>query len=208
LPEDQHPKDPVSENMAFLRIEPTKAFIYQDHDAHIATHMSFIQDPMIQQMIGQNPMAQQIGSAVQAHVAEHLSFLYRRKIEERIGVPLPPPNEKLPEDVEVEISRLTAQAGAQLLQMNMAQAQQAQAQQAAQDPMVQMQQAELQIKAEEVKRKAAKDQADIALAQARLQVEQERIAVEARKEQQRIAAKSSDFDKKLKADVLTKLNNR
>lgn len=205
LPEDQHPKDPVSENMAFLRMEPTKAFIYQDHDAHIATHMSFIQDPMIQQMIGQNPMAQQIGSAVQAHVAEHLSFLYRKKIEERIGVPLPPPNEKLPEDVEVEISRLTAQAGAQLLQINMAQAQQAQAQQAAQDPMIQMQQAELQIKAEEVKRKAAKDQADIALAQARLQVEQERIAVEARKEQQRIAAKSSDAEKKLKADVLTKL---
>ena len=205
LPEDQHPKDPVSENMAFLRMEPTKAFIYQDHDAHIATHMTFIQDPMIQQMIGQNPMAQQIGSAVQAHVAEHLSFLYRRKIEERIGVPLPPPNEKLPEDVEVEISRLTAQAGAQLLQMNMAQAQQAQAQQAAQDPIVQMQQAELQIKAEEVKRKAAKDAADIALAQARLQVEQERIAVEARKEQQRIAAKSADFDKKLKAEVLTKL---
>jgi hypothetical protein len=205
LPEDQHPKDPVSENMAFLRVEPTKAFIYQDHDAHIATHMTFIQDPMIQQMIGQNPMAQQIGSAVQAHVAEHLSFLYRKKIEEQIGVPLPPPNEKLPDDVEVEISRLTAQAGAQLLQMNMAQAQQAQAQQAAQDPMVQMQQAELQIKAEEVKRKAAKDQADIALAQARLQVEQERIAVEARKEQQRIAAKSADFDKKLKAEVLTKM---
>lgn len=205
LPEDQHPKDPVSENMAFLRMEPTKAFIYQDHDAHIATHMTFIQDPMIQQMIGQNPMAQQIGSAVQAHVAEHLSFLYRKKIEEQIGVPLPPPNEKLPDDVEVEISRLTAQAGAQLLQMNMAQAQQAQAQQAAQDPMVQMQQAELQIKAEEVKRKAAKDQADIALAQARLQVEQERIAVEARKEQQRIAAKSADFDKKLKAEVLTKM---
>ncbi len=206
LPEDQHPKDPVSENMAFLRMEPTKAFIYQDHDAHIATHMSFIQDPMIMQMIGQNPMAQQIGSAVQAHVAEHLSFLYRKKIEEQIGVPLPPPNEKLPDDVEVEISRLTAQAGAQLLQMNMAQAKQAQAMQQAQDPMVQMQQAELQIKAEEVKRKAAKDAADIALAQARLQVEQERIAVEARKEQQRIAAKSSDFDKKLKADVLTKLS--
>jgi hypothetical protein len=205
LPEDQHPKDPVSENMAFLRMEPTKAFIYQDHDAHIATHMSFIQDPMIMQMIGQNPMAQQIASAVQAHVAEHLSFLYRKKIEEQIGVPLPPPNEKLPDDVEVEISRLTAQAGAQLLQMNMAQAKQAQAMQQAQDPMVQMQQAELQIKAEEVKRKAAKDAADIALAQARLQVEQERIAVEARKEQQRIAAKSSDADKKLKAEVLTKL---
>jgi len=205
LPEDQHPKDPISENMAFLRMEPTKAFIYQDHDAHIATHMTFLQDPMIQKTIGQNPMAQQMAAAVMAHVAEHLSFLYRKKIEEQVGVPLPPPNEKLPEDVEVELSRLTAQAAAQLLQLNMAQAQQQQAMQQAQDPIVQMQQAELQIKAEEVKRKAMKDQADIALAQARLKVEQERIAIEAQKEQQRLAAKSLETDKKLKADVLTKM---
>ena len=205
LPEDQHPKDPVSENMAFLRAEPTKAFIYQDHDAHIAVHMTFMKDPMIQQMIGQNPMAQQMAAAIMAHISEHLSFLYRKNIEQQVGVPLPPPNEKLPEDVEVELSRLTAQAAAQLLQMNMAQAQQQQAMQQAQDPLVQMQQAELQIKAEEVKRKAMKDQADIALAQARLKVEQERIAIEAQKEQQRLAAKSVETDKKLKADVLTRL---
>lgn len=197
LPEDQHARDPVSENMAFLRSEPTKAFMYQDHDAHIAVHTTFIQSPMIQQMIGQNPLAQQIGAAVQAHMLEHLSFLYRKKMEEQMGVPLPPPNEKLPEDVEVQLSRLTAEAGAQLLQQTAALAQQQQAQQQAQDPLVQIQQAELQIKAQEVQRKAAKDQADIALAQARLRVEQERIAVEAAKERQRLMAKDVETNKKL-----------
>ena len=131
--------------------------------------------------------------------------MYRKKIEEQLGVPLPAPNEELPEDVEVEISRLTAQASAQLLQKDMAEAQQKMAMQQAQDPLVQMQQAELQIKAEEVKRKAAKDQADIALAQARLKVEQERIAIEAMKEKQRLASKEKQHEQKLKADVITKL---
>ncbi len=205
IPDDQNPRDPVSENMAFLKGEPTKAFIYQDHDAHIAVHTTFMQDPMIAQMMGQNPMAQQMMAAVQAHIAEHLAFLYRKKIEEQMGVPLPKPNEELPEDVEVELSRLTAQASAQLLQQNMAMAQQQQAQQQAQDPLVQMQQAELQIKAEEVKRKAAKDQADMALAQARLKLEQERIMIEAAKEKQRLASKEKQHEQKLKADVITKL---
>lgn len=205
IPDDQNPRDPISENMAFLKGEPTKAFIYQDHDAHIAVHTTFMQDPMIAQTIGQNPMAQQMMAAIQAHISEHLAFLYRKKIEEQLGVPLPLPNEELPEDVEVEISRLTAQAAAQLLQKDMADAQQKMAQQQMQDPLVQMQQAELQIKAEEVKRKQAKDQADIALAQARIQLEQERIAVEAMKEKQRIASKEKQQEQKLKADVITKL---
>ena len=205
IPDDQTPRDPISENMAFLKGEPTKAFIYQDHDAHIAVHATFMQDPMIAQTMGQNPMAQQMMAAIQAHINEHLAFLYRKKIEEQLGVPLPAPNEELPEDVEVEISRLTAQASAQLLQKDMAEAQQKMAMQQAQDPLVQMQQAELQIKAEEVKRKAAKDQADIALAQARLKVEQERIAVEAMKEKQRLASKEKQHEQKLKADVITKL---
>ncbi len=204
-PDDQRPRDPISENMAFLKGEPTKAFIYQDHDAHIAVHSTFMQDPMIMQMVGQSPMAQQMQAAIQAHIAEHLAFAYRKKIEEQMGVPLPPPDEKLPEDVEVQLSRLTAQASSQLLQQNMAQAQQQQAQQQMQDPMVQMQQAELQIKAEEVKRKAAKDQADMALAQARLKLEQDRIMIEAQKEQQRLASKEKQHEQKLKADVITKL---
>jgi hypothetical protein len=180
-PDDETPRDPISENMAFLKGEPTKAFIYQDQEAHIAAHTTFMQDPMIMQTIGQNPMAQQMMAAIQAHIAEHLGFLYRRKIEEQMGVPLPPPNEKMPEDVEVQLSKLIAEASAQLLQSNMAQAQQKQAQQQAQDPLIQIQQAELQIKAEEVKRKAAKDQADMALAQARLAIDVSKRRVIARR---------------------------
>ena len=136
--DDQKPRDPISENMAFLNGKPTKAFIYQDHDAHIAAHVSFMQDPMIAQQIGQNPMAQQMMAAIQAHIAEHLAFQYRRKIEEQMGVPLPPPDQEMPEEVEVNLSRLVAQAGTQLMQRNVAQAQQAQAQQMAQDPIIQM----------------------------------------------------------------------
>ena len=150
--DDEKPKDPISENMAFLKNKPTKAFIYQDHEAHIASHTSFMQDPLIAQTMGQNPLAQQMMAAIQAHIAEHLGFLYRQKVEEQIGVPLPGPDEALPEEVEVQLSRLVAQGSAQLLQKNVAQAQQQQAQQQAQDPLVQMQQAELQIKSQEVQK--------------------------------------------------------
>ena len=146
-----------------------RAFIYQDHDAHIETHMSFMQDPMIAQMIGQNPQAKQIMASLQAHIAEHLGFKYRKDIEERLGVELPAPNEELPEEVEVNLSRLLAQAGKELTQSHMQQAAQKQAMAKAQDPVVQMQQAELQIKAQEVQRKAEKDKADI---QAEQQAEQ------------------------------------
>jgi hypothetical protein len=131
--------------------------------------MAFMQDPMIAQMIGQNPQAKQIMASLQAHIAEHLGFKYRKDIEERLGVELPKPNEELPEEVEVNLSRLVAQAGKELTQSHMQQAAQKQAQQKAQDPIVQMQQAELQIKAQEVQRKAEKDKADIALQQAEQQ---------------------------------------
>jgi len=204
-PEDEDPRDPISENMAFLKGEPTKAFIYQDQDAHIAAHTTFMQDPMIAATMGQNPMAQQMMAAIQAHIAEHLGFLYRRKIEEQMGVPLPPPNQKLPEDVEVQLSKLIAEASAQLLQANTAMAQQKQAQQQAQDPLIQMQQAELQIKADEVKRKSAKDQADMALAQARLQIDAERIKAEGQREAMRLQSQQKQTEQKLKADVITKM---
>jgi len=204
-PDDETPRDPISENMAFLKGEPTRAFIYQDQDAHIAAHTTFMQDPMIAATMGQNPMAQQMMAAIQAHIAEHLGFLYRRKIEEQMGVPLPPPDKQLPEDVEVQLSKLIAQASAQLLQTNMAAAQQKQAQQQAQDPLIQMQQAELQIKAEEVKRKAAKDQADMALAQARLAIDAERIKAESNRESMRLQAQQKQNEQKLKADVITKM---
>jgi hypothetical protein len=204
-PDDEQPRDPISENMAFLKGEPTKAFIYQDQDAHIAAHTTFMQDPMIAATMGQNPMAQQMMAAIQAHIAEHLGFLYRRKIEEQMGVPLPPPNEKLPEDVEVQLSKLIAEASAQLLQSNTAMAQQKQAQQQAQDPLIQMQQAELQIKAEELKRKTAKDQADMALAQARLAIDSERIKAESQREAMRLQSQQKQTEQKLKADVITKM---
>ena len=163
MADSENPKDPISENMGFLKGEPTKAFMYQDHDAHIAVHTTFMKDPMIAAQMGQNPMAQQMTAAIQAHLSDHLSFLYRRKIEEQLGVPLPPPGEQLPESIEVELSRLTAQAATQLLQTNMAQDQQQQAQQQAQDPLVQMQQAEMQLKAQEIKVKELKVRGDLQL---------------------------------------------
>jgi hypothetical protein len=175
LPEDEMPKDPVSENMAALKGEPMKAFITQDQQAHIAVHQTFMQDPVIMKTIGQNPQANQIMASMQAHIAEHLGFYYRTMIEKQMGVPLPAPNKQLPDDVEVQLSQLVAQASTQLLQANQAQAQQEQAQQLAQDPLIQMQQAELQIKGQEAQRKAQKDATDAQLKQSQQQIERERI---------------------------------
>ncbi len=181
--DDQKPRDPVSENMSFLTGKPTKAFIYQDHQAHIATHMSLVQDPTVMQMMGQSPMAQQMMGAVMAHIAEHMAFAYRQQIEEQLGVPMTAPDQELDEQTEVQLSRLVAQAAQQLLQSNTQKAQQQQAQQQAQDPALQMAQAELQLKAEELKRKAQNDQMDFQIAQQKLQLEQQRLALEAQKGQ-------------------------
>jgi hypothetical protein len=181
--DDQKPRDPVSENMSFLTGKPTKAFIYQDHKAHITTHMSLLQDPMIMQMMGQSPMAQQMQGAVLSHIAEHMAFSYRQQIEEQLGVPMTAPDQELDEQTEVQLSRLVAQAAQQLLQGNMQKAQQAQAQQQAQDPAMQMAQAELQLKQAEMQRKAQNDQMDFQIAQGKLQLEQQRLALEAQKGQ-------------------------
>jgi hypothetical protein len=170
IKDDLKPADPVSENMNALIGKPMKAFIYQDHDAHIAAHMSFMKDPTVAQMIGQNPQAQQIMTALQAHIAEHLGFNYRKQIEERLGVPLPAPNAELDEEVEIQLARVVAEAGKQLTQAHEQQAAQQEAQQKAQDPLVQMQQAELQIKQTEVQRKMKKDADDIAIKKAQLQL--------------------------------------
>ena len=176
IDDDMTPKDPVSENMAFLNGKPTKAFLYQDHNAHIAAHMMFIQNPSIAQMVGQSPMAQQMQAAVMAHINEHLAFQYRMQIEEQLGVQLPPPNESLPEDVEVQLSRLVAQAAVQLTQQAQAMAQQQQAQQQAQDPLIQLQQAELQIKQQDAQTKAQKVQGELAIKQQELQLRAQEIA--------------------------------
>lgn len=181
LAEDQKPRDPISENMGALTGKPLKAFIYQDHNAHIDAHTSFMQDPMIASAIGQNPMAQQIMAALQAHVAEHLGFAYRMQIEERLGAPLPPPDSPLPEEIEVQLSRLVSDAGKQLTQMHQQQAAQQQAQQVQQDPLFQLQQAELQVKQQEVQRKAQKDAADVQIDQQKLQLEKAKLLVDAQR---------------------------
>lgn len=202
LAEDQKPRDPVSENMSFLTGKPTKAFIYQDHQAHIATHMSLLQDPTIMQMIGQSPMAAQMQGAIMSHVAEHMAFNYRNQIEEQLGVPMTAPDEELDERTETQLSRLVAQAAQQLLQVNQAQAQQQQAQQMAQNPMLQMQQAELQLRAQELQRKEADSQRDFQIAQQKIQLEQERLAIEAQKEAARLNIKDRFDNKKLQTDML------
>jgi hypothetical protein len=167
--DDAKPTDPISENMDALTGKPLRAFIYQDHKAHIATHTSFMQDPSIAAMIGQNPQAKRIMASLQAHIAEHLGFQYRQDIEEKLGAPLPPPGEELPEQIEVDLSRLVAEAGAQLMQGNQQKLAAQKAQQQAKDPVMQQKQADLQIRAQEVQRKAAKDQQDSQLKQAELQ---------------------------------------
>jgi hypothetical protein len=176
IEDDMKPRDPVSENMAFLNGKPTKAFIYQDHDAHIAVHMALMQDPMMAAQIGQNPQAQKMMAEIQAHVAEHLAYAYRKKVEEQLGVPMPKPDEDLPEDVEVQLSRLVAQASQQVLAQSKGQAAQQQAQQQAQDPLIQMQQAELQIKQQDAQTKAQKVEGDLAIRQAEMQLKAQEMA--------------------------------
>jgi hypothetical protein len=192
IEDDQTPKDPVSENMAFLTGKPTKAFIYQDHDAHIATHMSLMQDPTIMGMIGQSPMAQQMQGAIMSHIAEHMAFKYRAMIEDQLGVEMTPPDAQLDEDTEVQLSRLVAQAAQQLLQTNQQKAQMQQAQQMAQNPMLQMQQAELQLRQQELQRKEADSQRDFQIAQQKMQLEQQRLQLDAQKEQMRLAAQQQN----------------
>ena len=179
LAEDQKPRDPISENMGALIGKPMKAFIYQDHEAHLTAHQSFMQDPMIAQAIGQNPAAQQIMASLQAHIAEHLGFMYRKQIEERLGATLPAPNEEMPEEIELQLSRLVAEASKQLTQIHQQEAAQQQAQQAAQDPLVQMQQQELAIKKADIDRKAVKDRADISLDEQKLALEQQKLVLQA-----------------------------
>jgi len=176
IDDDMKPRDPISENMAFLNGKPTKAFMYQDHEAHIAAHTSFMTDPMIAQTIGQNPQASQIGAAINSHIAEHLGYSYRQKIQERLGVTLPLPDADIPPEIEVQLSQVVAQAAQQLKSMNTAQQAQQQAAQQAQDPIIQMQMQELQLKGQEVQIKGKKVDADIALQQQKLQIEAQKNA--------------------------------
>jgi hypothetical protein len=188
LPDDQKPKDPVSENMAALKGEPLKAFRYQDHEAHIKVHMFAMQDPIVMQLVGQNPRAPQIQAAMMAHIAEHVGFAYKQKIEQQLGMPLPPEDEKLPPEIELQLSAMMAQAAQQVLQQSQSQAAQQQAQQQAQDPVLQLQQQELAIRQQEAQTKAMKAQADIELAKQKLQQDAAENVAKLQAERQRTAA--------------------
>jgi hypothetical protein len=179
LDEDQKPTDPVSENQNVLKGKPVKAFQYQDHQAHIQVHMSAMQDPIIAQLVGQNPRAPQIMAAMQAHIAEHVGFAYRQKIEQQLGMALPPEGEQLPPQIEIALSGMMAQAAQQVLQQSQAQTAQQQAQQQQQDPVVQMQQQELQIKQGELALKEKKLQIDAAAKADELELKEKQLQVDA-----------------------------
>jgi hypothetical protein len=201
LEDDFKPQDPVAENMNILNSKPIKAFLYQDHEAHMKVHMNMAQDPKILQLVGQSPNAQAIQAAMQAHIAEHLAFQYRIEIEKMLGVPLPPEDEPLPEDIEVELSRAVAMASDKLLQKDQAETQQQQAQQQAQDPILQLQQAEFQLKQAEFEHKKAMDQAELALKaqaeQAKNERETKRIDTQAEIAGAQLAVKASDKQRDL-----------
>jgi hypothetical protein len=180
IEEDQKPQDPVSENMAMMKLEPLKAFFYQDHDAHIAVHQSLIQDPAFQQQMQNAPQGQQMMAAASAHLMEHVGFKYRRDIEKQLGISLPAPEQEISEEEEVAISQVTAMAAQRLLQTNIAQAQQQQAQQMAQDPIIQMQQQELQLKAQDAQRKMMESQAKMQLDQQKLALENKKLESQTR----------------------------
>ena len=188
--DDMRPEDPVSENMDALVGKPIKAFLYQNHEAHIQTHQAFMEDPQIAATIGQNPAANQIMGSLQAHIAEHTAFLYRQQMEMRLGAPLPPPNEELPENMETLLSQTMAQAAIKLTQQKQAEAAQQQAQQQAEDPVFQMQQRELALKEQDAQRKAAKDAADVTLDQERLGLDKEKAQTNAVLEASRIASQN------------------
>jgi len=187
--DDQTPKDPVSENMNIINGKPVKAFIYQDHKAHIEVHMTAMQDPKILQLVGQNPQAGAIQAAAMAHINEHVAFEYRRQLEEQLGVPLPKPDETLPEDIEFELSKVMAEAAKKLAAKSASEVQQEQVQQQQQDPILQMQQQELQLKAQDLQIKQQKTQADISIEQARLELDKMRI-----ESQERIAGANLGAD--------------
>jgi hypothetical protein len=179
LEEDQKPTDPVSENMNALKGKPLKAFQYQDHQAHIQVHTMAMQDPIVMQLVGQNPRAPQIMAAMQAHIAEHVGFAYRQKIEQQLGMPLPPEGEQLPPEIEIALSGMMAQAAQQVLQQSQAQVAQQQAQQQQQDPVVQMQQQELQIKQGELALKEKKLQIDAAAKADELELKEKQLQIDA-----------------------------
>jgi len=205
LPEDIKPADPVTENMMMLKQEPTKAFKYQDHEAHIAVHMAAMQDPKMREIVGQSPFAVAIGQSMAAHITEHVAFQYRREIEKMLGVEMPNEDQPLPEDVEVEISRLAKEAAEKLLQKDQAEVAQQQAQQQMQDPVVQMQMQELQMKQMELQHRIEMDKAklqlDVMAKEANVQIQAQRLSSENQRAGAQIGARlATELDKSQRED--------
>jgi hypothetical protein len=196
IEDDMKPIDPVQENQNALTGKPMKAFLHQDHTAHIQVHMLVMQDPMIQQFIGQNPQAAKIMGGMSAHIAEHVGYQMRQKIEQQLGMPLPPEDEKLPPEIEIALSGMMAQAANQVLQQSQAQAAQMQAQQMAQDPIVQMQQQELQLKGQELALKEKKIAADAAIAADKQELEEQKVKGHLELEAMRVGAQIRESQSK------------
>jgi hypothetical protein len=201
LPEDEKPTDPVTENQDLLKNKPVKAFLHQDHQAHIAVHMMITQNPLIAQIVGQNPMAQQIVAAQQAHIAEHLGFQMRKQIEAQLGMPLPPDDEDLPPQVEIALSAMMAQAAAQVNAQAAQQAAMQQAQQQMQDPVVQMQQAELQLRAQELALKEKQLAVDATAKADRQALEEERVKGDLQLRAMKVASDIEKDKAKMQADT-------
>jgi hypothetical protein len=202
LEDDQKPKDPVTENMNVLKGKPLKAFIYQDHEAHIAVHQAAMQDPLVQQLIGQNPQAQAIAAALSAHIAEHVGYAYRMKIEAALGVQLPAPDQDMPQDIEKEMSKMMAMAAPQVLAQSKAMIAQQQAQQNAQDPVLQLQQQELAIKQKEVEIKEKKVMADAAAKADELELKEKQMMLNAATKADEVEARNQIEGFKLAGDVV------
>jgi hypothetical protein len=218
--DDMKPVDPISENMNIMNGKPVKAFMYQDHEAHLNVHLSSMKDPKLAQIMGQNPQAQSIMAAAQAHVMEHVAFQYRREIEKQLGAALPPMQNDdkdeedmtLPKEIEVQLSQLAAQAATKLLQKNTFEQQAKQAQQKAQDPLVQMQQQELAIKKQDADRKAKKDLMDAAAKaddlklreqqeENRMELEGTKIGLDIRKNQEQLKSNQEIEGSRIGVDI-------
>ena len=206
LPDDIKAADPVTENMAILKQEPVKAFKYQDHEAHIQVHMAAMQDPKLQEIVGQSPFAAAIQAAMAAHITEHVAFQYRKEIEKNLGVAMPDEEKPLPEDVELEISRLASEAAQKLLRKDQAEVAQKQAMQQQQDPLTQIQQRELALKEAEFEHKkqldVAKLQADVQAKEANIDLQEDRLKSEERREGARLGVKvATEADQARRADM-------
>mgnify|MGYP000141489901 CR=1 FL=1 len=206
LPEDLKPMDPVAENMAILRQEPVKAFAYQDHEAHIRVHMAAMQDPKIQQMIGQSPFASAIGNSASAHITEHVAMQYRVEIQKMLGVEMPDPEMELPEDVEREVSRLAAEAAGKLLQKDQAEAAQMAAQQQAKDPLTIIQRKELELKERELMLKEQEAKHDAVLDLEKLRLEAQKVMGNLQVQEDRVEAENKRIGAQIGARLATELD--